>query len=59
MTSGIDYAENDFPLGLHARLYYTNRLEQEILNLRLRERPGTQFIYKSGDAAILILALTG
>ncbi len=58
MTSGIDYAENDFPLGLHARFYYTNRLEQEILNLRLRERPGTQFIYKSGDAFLLTLALT-
>lgn len=57
MTSGIDYAENDFPLGLHARLYYTNRLEQEILNLRLRERPGTQFIYKSGDAFLLTLVL--
>jgi CubicO group peptidase (beta-lactamase class C family) len=57
MTSGIDYAENDFPLGLHARFYYTNRLEQEILNLRLRERPGTQFTYKSGDAFLLTLAL--
>ncbi len=57
MTSGINYAENDFPLGLHARFYYTNRLEQEILKLRLRERPGTQFIYKSGDAFLLTLAL--
>lgn len=58
MTSGIDYAENDFPLGLHARFYYTNRLEQEILNLRLRERPGTRFSYKSADAFLLTLALT-
>lgn len=57
MTSGIDYAENDFPLGLHVRFYYTDRLEQEILNLRLRERPGTRFIYKSGDAYLLTLAL--
>ena len=24
MTSGIDYAENDWPFGMHARFYYTN-----------------------------------
>ncbi|MBI3391754.1 MAG: serine hydrolase [Nitrospirae bacterium] len=57
MTSGIDYMENDFPLGLHVRFYYTNRLEPEILNLRLREPPGTRFVYKSGDAFVLTLAL--
>jgi CubicO group peptidase (beta-lactamase class C family) len=57
MTSGIDYAENDFPFGIHVRFYYTNRLEQEILGLRLKERPGTRFAYKSGDALLLTLAL--
>lgn len=57
MTSGIDYAENDFPLGLHVRFYYTNRLEQEILNLRLKEPPGRQFVYRSSDAFLLTLAL--
>lgn len=57
MTSGIDYTENDLPLGLHVRFYYTDRLEQEILDLRLREQPGTRFIYKSGDAYLLTLAL--
>ncbi len=57
MTSGIGYAENDFPFGTHVRFYYTNRLEQEILNLRLEERVGTQFTYKSGDAFLLTLAL--
>lgn len=57
MTSGIDYAENDFPFGQHVRFYYTDRLEQEILGLRLRERPGTRFTYKSGDAFLLTLAL--
>ncbi len=40
MTSGIDYAENDFPFGLHVRFYYTDRLEDEILKLRLQEPPG-------------------
>lgn len=58
MTSGIDYAENDLPFGIHARFYYTDRLEKEILNLRLREPPGTRFIYKSGDAGLLTLALS-
>ena len=57
MTSGIDYAEPGLPLGLHDRFYYTNRLEREILNLRLREQPGTRFTYKSGDAFLLTLAL--
>ncbi len=57
MTSGIDYVENGFPLGLHVRFYYTNRLEQEILNLRLREPPGTRFTYQSGDVFLLTLAL--
>lgn len=57
MTSGIDYAENDFPLGIHPRFYYTNRLEHEILELRLGERPGSRFDYKSGDAYLLTLAL--
>ena len=57
MTSGIDYDENDFPFGRHVRFYYTDRLEREILKLELRERPGTRFAYKSGDAFLLTLAL--
>lgn len=57
MTSGVDYAENDNPFGLHARLYYTDHLEQEILNFKLKEMPGTRFEYKSGDAMLLTLAL--
>jgi CubicO group peptidase (beta-lactamase class C family) len=57
MTSGIDYTENDNPFGLHARLYYTDHLEQEILNFKLKEMPGTRFEYKSSDAMLLTLAL--
>lgn len=57
MTSGMDYAENEWPFGVHARFSYTNRLAQEILDLRLREPPGTPFTYKSGDAYLLTLAL--
>jgi CubicO group peptidase (beta-lactamase class C family) len=57
MTSGIDYAENDNPFGLHVRFYYTDRLEKEILKLSLRESPGRRFVYKSSDAFLLTLAL--
>lgn len=57
MRSGLDYAENDFPLGIHARFYYTDRLEEEILKLRLAEPPGGRFVYRSGDAYLLSLAL--
>ncbi len=57
MTSGIDYAENDNPFGIHARFYYTDHLEEEILQLALREPPGRRFVYKSGDAYLLTLAL--
>lgn len=57
MTSGLDYAEPGMPLGLHDRLYYTDRLEREILNFKLKEIPGTRFEYKSGDAFLLALAL--
>lgn len=57
MTSGMDYTENDNPFGLHARLYYTDHLEREIMNFKLKETPGTRFEYKSGDAMLLTLAL--
>lgn len=57
MTSGIDYAENDNPFGLHVRFYYTDHLEEEILKLTLQEPPGRRFVYKSSDAFLLTLAL--
>lgn len=57
MTSGIAYAENDWPFGIHARFYYTDRLQQEILALRLKNVPGSEFRYKSADAFLLALAL--
>ncbi len=57
MTSGMDYVENDNPFGIHARFYYTSNLERELVKLRLREEPGQQFIYKSGENALLGLIL--
>lgn len=57
MTSGIDYAETEIPLGIHVRYYYTDHLERKILKLKLKEPPGMRFEYKSGDVFLLTLAL--
>ena len=57
MTSGMDYLESDNPFGIHVRFYYTSNLERELVKLSLREEPGQQFIYKSGDNALLGLIL--
>ncbi len=58
MTSGIEYTENDNPLGEHVRLYYTDHLEDELLRLTLGQAPGTRFEYRSSDALLLGLILT-
>lgn len=58
MSSGSDYRENDNPFGVHARLYWTPHLERETLAQRRVDPPGTVWRYKSGDAALVALALT-
>jgi len=58
MTSGMDYVENDNPFGIHPRFYYTQRLEREILKLKLKDQPGHGFRYKTGENALLALILT-
>lgn len=57
MTSALDYAENDNPFGLHPLMNYTSQLERMILDFRLRAADGSGFRYKSGDTALLSLAL--
>ena len=57
MTSGSDYFENDNPFGIHVILNYTPRLEQRILSFGMERPPGVHFRYKSGDNALLALAL--
>jgi CubicO group peptidase (beta-lactamase class C family) len=57
MTSGSDYRENDNPFGEHVILNYTPRLEPRILAISMEAEPGTVFRYKSGDNALLGLAL--
>jgi len=57
MTSGIDYDENDNPFGEHVLMNYTPSIERQVLGFRLAEPPGTRWSYKSGDTALLSLAL--
>ncbi len=57
MTSGSSYAENDNPFGEHVILNYTPRLEARILEFEMDGEPGARFRYKSGDNALLALAL--
>lgn len=58
MMSGSAYRENDNPFGEHVILNYTPQLEREILNFAMETTPGTVFRYKSGDNALLGLALS-
>lgn len=57
MMSGSSYVENDNPFGEHVRLNFTPNLEQQILAFELERPPGELFRYKSGDNALLGLAL--
>jgi CubicO group peptidase (beta-lactamase class C family) len=57
MMSGSSYTENDNPFGEHVILNYTPQLENKILNFKLDSEPGDAFRYKSGDNALLALAL--
>ncbi len=57
MTSGSNYAENDNPFGEHVRFNFTDQLESEILAIETATPPGEVFEYRSGDNALLSLAL--
>jgi len=58
MTSGSNYVENDNPFGVHPVFNYTPDLEKMILDFRVKNEPGQQFKYKTGDTALLGLILT-
>lgn len=58
MMSGSSYQENDNIFGEHVILNYTPRLEERILQFEMETAPGTRFRYKSGDNALLALALS-
>jgi len=58
MTSGMDYTESDNPFGIHPHFYYGNNLENKLINLELKNKPGEKFEYKSGDYQLLGLILS-
>lgn len=58
MTSGIRFKENYFnPFGDAAQFYYGNHLRKKILKMQLKQEPGKQFEYVSGNTQILGLVL--
>jgi CubicO group peptidase (beta-lactamase class C family) len=57
MMSGSDYEEDDNPFGEHVILNYTPNLEGRILGIGMVDAPGEVWRYKSGDNALLALAL--
>ncbi len=57
MTSGSSYVENGNPIGEHVILNFTTELEDQILTFTMEREPGELFRYKSGDNALLGLAL--
>lgn len=62
MASGSNYRQSGWqefnPFGLHPRFEYSRRLEEEILTLEVIDKPGSRFVYKSGDTALLGLMLS-
>lgn len=58
MTSGLDFNESYYsPFSEAADFYYGTRLRQAILNLKLKNPPGIQFEYTSGNTQLLGLVL--
>jgi CubicO group peptidase (beta-lactamase class C family) len=57
MMSGTDYVENDNPFGEHVIFNFTPDLENEILQIRMERPPGELYRYKTGDNALLGLAM--
>ena len=60
MTSGMGYADHGLwnnPFGKQARLSYTDNIVGEVLDVELETHPGSTFLYKSVDYALLGLAL--
>jgi len=57
MRSGMAYVENDIPFGIHVLFNYTSHLEDAILDLEMRKEYTKEFIYKTGDNALLGLIL--
>lgn len=54
MSSGTDWSESySSPLSITTEAYYGTDLEKTMSRLKIVDKPGTKFIYKSGDTQIL------
>ena len=54
MSSGLDWVENYYdPMGMTTEAYYGNRLNEQIMGLKVVETPGKVFRYKSGNTQLL------
>lgn len=58
MTSGLKFTESyNNPFGHAAAFYYGRNLKKQIFKLKLKNKPGESFEYKSGNTQILGLIL--
>lgn len=57
MRAPVNYVENSNPFGLHARFYYTARLQPNVLKLTARPKGHKKYVYRSADVALLSLIL--
>ena len=57
-TSGIEYKDNHkSPFSDNAKYYYGKNLRKYVLNLKLKQKPGTEFNYNSANSQLMALVL--
>ena len=58
MASGLDWDESYYSaFSVTTQAYFDKDLRNVMLNLRIEEKPGQKFIYKSGDTQLLAMVL--
>jgi len=57
MTGGSDYIEADHPFCIHPYFYYTEDMPALIKRMKVVDKPGTVWRYKSGESQLLAWVL--
>ncbi|MDM1396326.1 serine hydrolase [Myroides odoratimimus] len=58
MASGLDWDEAYYsPFSVVTRAYFDKDLRSVMLDLEIKDKPGQEFIYKSGDTELLTMVL--
>lgn len=58
MSSGLDWDEAYYsPFSIVTRAYFDSDLRKVMLGLEIKDKPGQEFIYKSGDTELLTMVL--